>query len=186
MKRLRQNLLNGLLMLSMLLCVATVVLLVRSYFVADTWQGKSGDYGWRGVAASRGKIALSSIIFRAPDHAFRTLAPSGLRYRRSRPTDFHAIGSFIVNLNLAGVQYISTANEMYSRLHILLLPLWIPATLLSVAPAWRAIRWRLNRIRMRKVGDGVCLNCGYDLHATPDLCPECGTMIAKAGSPCGK
>jgi hypothetical protein len=56
-------------------------------------------------------------------------------------------------------------------------PLWLIALLAAVSPAvWKLRRRRRSRHRLQA---GCCSQCGYDLRATPDRCPECGREAEK-------
>ncbi len=60
----------------------------------------------------------------------------------------------------------------------ILVPLWIPTVLFSAMFWWLGPRHR--RRKRKKLG--LCLKCGYDLRASKDRCPECGTEFEKSCS----
>jgi hypothetical protein len=145
--------LNAATAVSLVLCVATVALWVRSYLGPQieffTTVGPRRSYG---VGTERGGV----IGF---------LQREGPAYRDGDPDDIWRDGG--------GFRYLRVTSDGMRRWN-LVVPLWAPTLATAVLPLARVGLWR-RRARRRRAG--LCPTCAYDLRATPGRCPECGQLI---------
>lgn len=97
------------------------------------------------------------------------------RYGDPPPPD-HVLATSLYGfqLNHAGSSY---AGRIVNTWYNFAVPFWPFVCLLALLPAvwFRRITRRSKRRR-----SGYCSECGYDLRATPDRCPECGKAVEQA------
>jgi hypothetical protein len=186
LKRFFRTLLISATLLSLVLCVATIVLWVRSHLVRDytgVWlpwsadasgqrrlklDGDSGggqvEVSWKvWTTAEREQLRQRNELARASTY-HRTYPDPPRRYTRSIPPTLW---------NTIGFKWYSGPTHSS-----ICLPYWLLALLTTGPPAMWAGAWARRR---RRVKQGRCPDCGYDLRATPDQCPECG-RVTKASN----
>jgi hypothetical protein len=200
MKRLRRWMLNALAVLSLLLCIATVALWARSEhqldcFIRNISPGLPSDsqpayllFTGPGVVdlAKEDPAQWNNIEWDGPELQFWS-GP------RSSPPIVSPDGKMTIYLDappwkpptheFAGFGWEGSAVAMGPNLTPttwrISLPLWFFALALSVFPLSRIVSMT-GHVRRRRAG--FCAGCGYDLRATPDRCPECGTEAGKVRS----
>lgn len=95
---------------------------------------------------------------------------------------FDDIGSrdYILRISpaIGGFEYRVGMSECCSNTQVdITLPCWLPALATSLLPViWVIFTFRMRDREMDCLNS--CLNCGYDLRATTDRCPECGAKIS--------
>jgi hypothetical protein len=114
------------------------------------------------------------------DYEFE-LTPAFLLWIGSRSTQLGIPGFYRISWQIKSTKN-NSADTGVSRPLVLqdsgtalAMPVWIPAILFAIAPTYRLIVLRRRRIVERRRAMGLCLNCGYDLRASGDRCPECGS-----------
>jgi hypothetical protein len=151
---------------SAVLFLATCALWVRSGIVGDEWgwYQSSTQFYYTFVSAS-GRFQLDWVDTSLDDDSYY-YNPVGYSPIPSTVNLATNLGGS-VHYRLPGIEFERFASrEMTAAVHYA-----IPAVLTLPLPFMRLRLLRRSRCKPQK---GICPHCGYDLRATPDLCPECG------------
>jgi hypothetical protein len=184
MKRLSRYILTGLTTLSLVLCVATAVLLVRSYWVADGYHALVDGMFFNAVS-TRGWVCVSKshgTKANVPQNEYWSRAAFAVGFRRPLVGEvgvrkYGHLPAFAWFITDGGYSPMATTPD--GSMPVNFNPfeeVWVSdIAFLGIASALSGILI----VWMRRHGYsrlGLCHDCGYDLRATPDRCPECGAV----------
>ena len=165
MNRLRNWLVSVTTALSLLLFLGTAAMWARSHVSTDVGYWRSARHSG-GYTSTGGRLVIVFCSYEA-----RSSIPTTLRIG-SAPDIYQSGGTHANVLGFdARVWDVSGWGLDGPDLHEIVFPYWFFALLFAILPAiW------LRRFR-RRIPPGHCRSCGYDLRASRESCPECGSEI---------
>jgi hypothetical protein len=159
--------------ISLLLCAATVVLWVRSYDHADYfWYGDAMNE--TGLISSEGSLLFyrESVL-----GSYRLRGPAGFGSAHLAPADPDHFDPARAWFSLPGFALLGGANGRTEAAGFALRA-WLLSILFALPPI-RSLIGTLRKPRA-KAAFSRCPICGYDLRATRERCPECGTPVLRS------
>jgi hypothetical protein len=164
--------------MSLLVCVATGVLWLRSYRVQDRLQYTFPSDIWE-VGAVRGKLFLMRMH---AEPALWDIMGGFYHYQEPPGTYLDVVSPAIKPAGKFGFGYYQEKEWRQHKSTRFDLANWAvvaPYWLIALVGVPLPMVWICRRVRMdRTLLGGRCTVCGYDLRATPDRCPECGKVPA--------
>jgi hypothetical protein len=186
--------LNSLALLSLLVCVGTMVLWVRSHRIADLLGRESATdaTGRRCGGSISSGAGGAQVVFWVRHHAATPLEPGTGWSRFSHAVDSkHGAAHQVYLSSIGATQFLGVAWAHYQidpsggrggvAMGAPTQSVWqleVPYYLIAVVAALLPACWVWRRSRRPRAG--CCARCGYDLRATPDRCPECGAASKAA------
>jgi hypothetical protein len=162
--------------LSLLLFVATGVLWVRSYWHRDVFTLWFAERRACWVESCRGGgiqfVQMTNMATDQLESGWDVAFPAD-----PLPTEMRLGFGFVPTTSPPNWDG-GPSRQVY--ITVVVFPAYALMILLAVLPT----TWAFTMIRRsRRVGLGHCLHCGYDLRASPDRCPECGTEAGSRSIP---
>ena len=161
--------------LSLVLCIATAGLWVRSHF----WRDRILDYARTYTLQVESDFGEVLLLWDTGTHPrpkelqcwMKMVFPAGPTTDQlqtpDKPTMLEHLG--------IEFEYETSGDYFYSVRRMAVLPHWLFVAFFALMSLfWRIIARRFYRRHAVKLGR--CPACNYDLRATPDRCPECGEM----------
>ena len=184
MRRSLRNLMNSLTAVSLLLCLATVALWVRSYWQFDSFYKLNCTLDscvhMKSVNCDRGVIGINWLASNKSSSGIQkdwTYTSKGIPSYRVAP------GATGFGYRVSNPELRLDRTTILNYAQTILFPLWA-VTLVTMILPWI---WAIRRLGRRRRDPGLCPKCGYDLRATPQAggelvsrCPECGTATRHA------
>ena len=178
----RRRLFSLLAACSLALCIASVFLWLRSDTSADAI-GYAKQYRAGEVSFVNGRLHVWAWATSDPSYAGKTWWP-GWRYIAPTPLMSWArllpgdtVAWVTSSFDFAGTVYLCFSlprGKFTDTIWYFYTPAWVVVLATATPPAWWA--WRRGRARAARARErGLCPSCGYDLRASPERCPECGT-----------
>ena len=148
--------------ISLLLFVAGCVLWVRSYSRQEMYFADSAI-----ILSQRGSVSVfyNTLGHRDPPQRWDSM-PMG------ESKVFLHYWDVWIEQRVSMLGFRAGSGRLSKDVRAVGIPYWALAATFAALPLfWTGIRFR----RRRRQGNLLCPSCGYDLRATRERCPECGT-----------
>src|SRR5687768_11775040 len=199
MRRVARAIVNAVTALSLLLAVLVAMLWVRGYGRYDdlgvVTMHKTPDYRRDRQYQFGSKVGgitwtVTTYEWKSATAVARAHMPEGTRFWRNeleatpRPYFIVARDRF-GGFNVARDSHTPrdpTQSYLYYK-WALRTPMWFVLLVVSSPALVRAVARCIAHVRHRRMrAAGLCANCGYDVCASPERCPECGSVTGKSVS----